>query len=200
MYEYRETGLDFIICEDFNLRDKYLVPGITYSDALKIKQLINVHARNESVLDLIFVNNESKVISACARNVFLLDHLLIECTYSYIEPKPIYITKTCRNYSNKNIIRFIYDIDLWLSTLPKQFEEFVSVFVQKANACFHWKTIRYKQKAIPTYLTSRTKQVLAKRKKIYLKSLAQPSLYLKRRLKLVQKQAKRLIIADKKIK
>ncbi len=58
-----EKDNEFIIVGDFNLRDNTSQELIAFSEAHKIKQIVNVPTRNNQILDLIFVRDHSKVLN-----------------------------------------------------------------------------------------------------------------------------------------
>jgi hypothetical protein len=78
----RELNLSFYVLGDFNLRDQYISPLLTTLKRMNLNQLIDVPTRNDKLLDLIIVNDFSKVMNVNVYDASIADHMLIECQIS----------------------------------------------------------------------------------------------------------------------
>ncbi|CAL8143432.1 unnamed protein product [Orchesella dallaii] len=193
------SGNEFLILGDFNLKDNYINPLLSYCDILDIKQIVNVPTRADKLLDLIFVKVYDNISNTNIYDAALADHLLTECRYSYNHKRSTYKMSTFRVFSKDNTDNFINSLNMAFSDYRgKTFDEFIETFFSILNKNLPLRSKTYKEKNQKKHISSKTKRLIRVGKKLYNIQKRAPTFPNKEKFKKTKKQINHNILADTK--
>lgn len=104
-------NLCFYVLGDFNLRDQYIRLLLTTLKRMNLNQLIDVPTRNDKLLDLIIVNDFSKIMFLNVYDASIADHMLIECQINVRIPQPMSRQIRFRAFNKINLEMLLADLE-----------------------------------------------------------------------------------------
>ncbi len=189
--------LTFYVLGDFNLKNKFIKPLVSYTESLGIKQLITVPTRLNNVLDLIFTN-ENRDIQTKVFDGSLADHSVTDIIIRTCRVKAKTNTIQYRNYKNICIPSVTNSFDSLSPNHQPNSNQIISNILQifDSHAPVIRKEVKKQRKIV--FVSTQTKSLIKDSKRAYKLHRRMPSTRTAADLHVLKRKVKAAIRLDTK--